>query len=172
MTPLCNFDGCTEPARWSVRVRAWARGHSRDTTPPATMVTPFMCCDKHRRTGKVDLFESPSSRASIAAEFAAAGKAEPDLEHAEWYHKPLDPEPPPGPTVAVEYSCTGHCGVAARVVQVRARGPEEDVVAWMRHVQAAVGEDHATLAPFCPQRTADLKIPIPKGEDVRVGDPP
>jgi hypothetical protein len=171
VTPLCNTEGCTEPARWSVRVRAWALGHSRDTTPPATMVTPFMCCDKHRRTGKPDLFAAPGARAAIAAEFRAIGKAEPDLEHAEWYHKPLEPPKPEGPTVPVEYTCNGHCGTVDRVVHVRARGAEEDVVTWMRHVQEVVGADHETVAPFCPTRHADLKIPLPKGDDVRVGDP-
>ena len=76
-------------------------------------------------------------------------------------------------TIRVQYTCH-KCRTIAREVDVEVRGPAEDVVAWMnRSVILALGKDHQQYSPYCTTGIlSDIKIPIPKGENARIGDPP
>lgn len=71
------------------------------------------------------------------------------------------------PEVHIEYSCHG-CEVRNRELKVRERGPDEDVVVWMRMVQLEMSRDHESVSPSCPTPVCDLKIPMPN-KDARIG---
>lgn len=73
-----------------------------------------------------------------------------------------------GPTVKAEYSCRS-CGLYWRRFEVRERGPQEDVVAWVELVQREMGADHQKASPWCAAKTSDLKIPMPGGPHGRIG---
>lgn len=70
--------------------------------------------------------------------------------------------------VPIYWTCHG-CGVVEREQQVRERFGDEEVVAWMRCVQADVGVAHAVASPGCVSDRFDLKIPM-KSRDSRVGE--
>jgi hypothetical protein len=72
--------------------------------------------------------------------------------------------------IEVEYDC--HlCGVAGGRVQVRERGPAEDVAEWMRTLTLALAVAHGRASPRCRATHIDrVKIPLaPDGG--RIGDP-
>jgi hypothetical protein len=71
-------------------------------------------------------------------------------------------------TVAVEYTCYA-CGIRDRIVNVRERGIDEDILPWMTLVQQDVGDDHARLSPHCTSKKCDLKIPL-ASKDSRIGE--
>lgn len=76
-------------------------------------------------------------------------------------------------TVTVIYACAG-CGVSDRKVEVRARGEDEDVVAWTEAMGRAVGRDHRIVSPSCKSTTMEhVKIPVKDatGEALSIGYP-
>ena len=85
-----------------------------------------------------------------------------------------------GPTVKCLYTCL-ECGVRKREVEIRERGQDEDVVAWVNFAAERCGEDHAAESPHCTAGKVDLYIPLPKGSvqggkivdpNVRIGAAP
>lgn len=82
---MCNIAGCDMPARWSVGVRVWAKGHPK-STPPADMHTTLHVCNHHKENPihTAPEFFLPESRESINAQFARLGRALPDFDGAEW----------------------------------------------------------------------------------------
>lgn len=72
------------------------------------------------------------------------------------------------------YTCN-ECDVYDKVLVVRERLPDEDIMHWMRHVQYAAAFDHGETSPRCPAETlTHLKIPLradpDKDPDVRIGE--
>lgn len=76
-------------------------------------------------------------------------------------------------TIGVIYTC-GLCPAATnRTVQVRIRREDEDIKSWIETaVTPALVRDHQAVSPTCsPTKLKEVKIPLPKGDNVRVGDP-
>lgn len=73
------------------------------------------------------------------------------------------------PKIKVRYTCP-ICKTVDREVEVRTRFAEEDVVDWVEWVRMKVGQDHQEHKPRCPSFLCDLKIPINKGDDARIGE--
>lgn len=71
-------------------------------------------------------------------------------------------------TIEIQYSCHG-CGLDKVGVNVRARGPAEDLMAWLDALRIEVTRDHRTRRPFCAADACDLRIPL-AGRD-RIGGP-
>ena len=67
----------------------------------------------------------------------------------------------PALTIAVHYTCR-MCGVEDAIVNVRARGEEQDVVNWLQETCArAIYNDHIARSPQCPATSiSEVKIPI------------
>lgn len=65
------------------------------------------------------------------------------------------------PQIEVIYSCFA-CSVIEQKVMVPARGPEDDVVHWVKNILGhAIDLDHSTRSPHCRAETMDhVKIPI------------
>jgi len=73
-------------------------------------------------------------------------------------------------TIGVKYSCA-LCGIVKKEVQVKVRGPNEDVVSWVKDtVGHALGYDHMKASPSC-QTTKLSEVMIPITGAPRVGDP-
>lgn len=64
----------------------------------------------------------------------------------------------------VLYSCPGSCGAADVRVAVPPRGPEQDIVSWVRDIAQTVSNHHALNHPGCDERLCDLKIPLKADE--------
>lgn len=71
-----------------------------------------------------------------------------------------------GLTITVRFTCRG-CGLEKHPVVVRERAADEDIKHYVEEVvQAAVGFEHARVAPGCVSEHCDLLIPFNAG---RVG---
>jgi phosphoenolpyruvate synthase/pyruvate phosphate dikinase len=67
--------------------------------------------------------------------------------------------------VAAEYvlfTCHGKCGAKDVRVAVVRRGPEQDVVSWLRDVSETLANHHQINWPWCYETKYDLKIPLQK----------
>ena len=83
----------------------------------------------------------------------------------------------PGPltapplTIVCRYSCPT-CGILDRPIQVRAREPAEDILAFVRRLGDAIGVDHRQIAPGCRGPTCNIKIPWPVHDGQQIGEVP
>lgn len=73
--------------------------------------------------------------------------------------------------ITVQYRCACFAPGQERLLDVTERNPEQDVVAWMKQVQEAVGCDHASVSPLCA-RPAMEYLKVPFDNDVPVGSVP
>ena len=67
--------------------------------------------------------------------------------------------------VASEYvlfTCHGSCGAKDVRVAVARRGPEQDVISWLRDVSETLANHHQINWPWCHETKCDLKIPLQK----------
>lgn len=71
--------------------------------------------------------------------------------------------------IEIQYDCRV-CGVGFRPFVMRERRADEDVIAWTKYAAECCGAHHLHVAPGCPCREVDLKIPI-SGAD-RIGGAP
>lgn len=63
-------------------------------------------------------------------------------------------------TILIKYSCF-QCGVFRRSLNVAARTPGEDVLAWTNRTVAAVAADHRADCPACRATSvSELMIPM------------
>lgn len=75
-------------------------------------------------------------------------------------------------TIRVLYTCEG-CGFVDRPVEVGARVPGEDVIAWMEGTIRRLTADHELhRQPFCmAKEMKSIKVPIAQREDAGIGEP-
>lgn len=71
---------------------------------------------------------------------------------------PLPPVPPG--FVEIRWTCQ-KCNVRYRPVRLRARGPDEDVLAFTDRAVTVAGEMHNLISPTCPSHTLDLMFSVP-----------
>jgi hypothetical protein len=70
----------------------------------------------------------------------------------------------------VLYACDP-CGLREIEVEVEARSKDEDVVHFVERVAAACADDHGVRSPDChPEKFTYVKIPVPPGDNARIGD--
>lgn len=72
-------------------------------------------------------------------------------------------------TITIKYSCHS-CGIFRRAIQVPARTPDEDVIAWTEAAVRIVARDHRTERPGC-KATSLSELMIPITGTSRVGGP-
>lgn len=85
---FCNHKGCGKPARWGLRMKVWAKGYSKDTTP-LEMALSLKVCDDHRNEIDPKTFWLPETKAMITGALEILGKAEPDFSSTEFYWEPI-----------------------------------------------------------------------------------
>ena len=84
----CNREGCEHLAKWQVGFKAWAKGHSRTSTPLEGLMG-LAVCDEHKGGVTAASLFSPLSTASLDRAFLAAGKAPADWQRAQITFTPL-----------------------------------------------------------------------------------
>lgn len=74
-----------------------------------------------------------------------------------------------GPVVNVHYDCR-YCTVKDVVVEVPERLlPTERLISWIELVRMLVARHHGFHSSHCASSEVELKIPLPTGERVNVG---
>ena len=86
---LCNRVDCDRPATYTVHLRWWAKGYSRDTHPPCISEPVVAVCHQHQQYARDSEWYGTEQRASIRAAMRNAGKAEPDFDTADVVLKPI-----------------------------------------------------------------------------------
>jgi hypothetical protein len=73
-----------------------------------------------------------------------------------------------GPNVNVHYDCR-YCDTRDVVVEVPERYPTERLISWIELVRMMVARHHGYHSAHCASSEVDLKIPLPTGDVVNVG---
>jgi hypothetical protein len=72
--------------------------------------------------------------------------------------------------IRVLYICD-ECGIKDAAVDVRERGPQEDIRDWMTTLTHTIGLDHTQRSPLCQAtHITKVMVPLAPGES-RIGDP-